>query len=100
MLRQSLRGRRLHLIYAAIKIPVAIAAGVAAAWVERDLVANGAAFGAVGVGVFSGLVPALLAIAYPVALLLVLNLKDVREYFSLGAGAGVGAGSGSNVTSA
>jgi len=90
MLRQSLRGRRLHLIYAAIKIPVAIAAGVAATWVERELATNSAALGGVGVGVFSGLVPALLALAYPVALLLVLNLREVREYFAVGTGAGQG----------
>ena len=88
-LRQSPRGRRLHLIYACIKIPLAIAAGVASAQVARDFAAAmaampggaAAAAGAGGWSLFSGVIPVILGCAYPIALLIVLNLKPVREYY-------------------
>lgn len=97
-LRQSPRGRRLHLIYACIKIPLAIAAGVASAQVARDFAAamaaipgGAAAAGAGGWSLFSGVIPVVLGCAYPIALLVVLNLKPVREYYRF---------SGSEVTGA
>ena len=90
-LRQSPRGRRLHLIYAFIKIPLAIAAGVASAWVARDLMASFAGPGVPtpptsGYSLFSGLMPLVLGCAYPAALLIVLNVKSVREYYNVDGG--------------
>ena len=95
-LRQSPRGRRLHLVYACIKIPLAIAAGVASAQVARDFAASmaampGGAAGAGGFSLFSGIVPAVLGCAYPIALLVVLNLKPVREYYRFSGADGAGA---------
>lgn len=83
-LRQSTRGRRLHLIYAIAKIPLSVAAGVASAWVMRDMVSSfggGAAAPTVGFALFTGAFPILLGCAYPVALLIALNLRSVREYY-------------------
>jgi hypothetical protein len=84
-LRQSPRARRLHLIYSVIKIPVAIMAGLSAAWVARDLMASvvpgGAAGGTMGYSLFSGAMPIVLGCAYPIALLIALNVKSVREYY-------------------
>ena len=88
-LRQSPRGRRLHLVYAFIKIPLSVTAGVASAWVMRDMMAGfGGAAGAppVQVALFSGGVPIFLGCAYPVALLIALNLRWVRQYYSASAG--------------
>ena len=90
-LRQSPRGRRLHLIYAGLKIPLEIAAGAAWFWVMREMVSNmtpgaGAGTPALSFSLFSGIVPAVLGCAYPVALLVVLNQKRVREYYNSSAG--------------
>jgi hypothetical protein len=87
-LRQSARARRLHLVYAFIKIPLSITAGVASAWVMRDMMSGFA--GAAGapplqVTLFTGFVPVLLGCAYPVALLIALNLRWVREYYNASA---------------
>jgi hypothetical protein len=89
-LRQSPRARRWHLIYASIKLPLAVAGAVASALVARDMMAS---IGAAGPGastwgfsLFSGAVPLVLGCAYPVALLIALNLKQVKDYYALGAG--------------
>ena len=90
-LRQSPRARRLHLIYSFIKIPLAVTAGVAAAMVSRDLMASIAIGGTpAGASLFSGIVPGVLGCAYPVALLITLNLKQVREYYGLDGGGASG----------
>lgn len=84
-LRDSPRGRRLHLVYACIAIPLAIAFGIASAQAARDWAAGvsafGAAAGSTGIGLFSGVIPVVLGCAYPVALLIALNLRSVREYY-------------------
>jgi hypothetical protein len=83
-LGQSPRGRRLHLIYAAIKIPLEIVAVLAAMWLARDFMSavNPAGAGGMptGLGLFSGLM-ALLGIAYPVGLLIAFNTRSMREYY-------------------
>ena len=83
-LRQSPRGRRLHLIYAFIKIPLTVAAGVASAWVMSDMMSGlpGGGAAPTRVALFTGVVPVLLGCAYPVALLIALNVRSVREYYS------------------
>jgi hypothetical protein len=83
-LRQAASGRRLHLIYAWLKIPVAIASAAATAWLYHAMF--GAFAGAGGGGPtwglsVVGLVPAL-GLLYPVALLVVLNTRTVREYYA------------------
>jgi hypothetical protein len=95
-LGQSPRGRRLHLVYAWIKIPLELVAVVAALWIARDLMASVATGGAgVGVatlsyGLVTGLIPALLGLAYPVGLLIALNTRAMREYYGAPAEAGRG----------
>jgi hypothetical protein len=88
-LRQSPRARRWHLIYAGIKLPLAVAGAVASALVARDMMAS---IGAAGPGastwgfsLFSGAVPLVLGCAYPIALLIALNLKQVKDYYAAGA---------------
>jgi hypothetical protein len=84
-LRQSMRARRLHLIYALVKIPLSVAAGVASAWVMRDMMSSfggGAATPTMGFALFTGAFPILIGCAYPVALLIALNLRAVREYYA------------------
>jgi hypothetical protein len=86
-LRQSPRARRWHLIYSFLKLPLAVLAGLSSAWVARDLMAGMAGAGApvtptMGFSLFSGIVPIVLGCAYPVALLIVLNLKQVKDYYA------------------
>lgn len=85
-LRQSPRGRRLHLIYACIAIPLVVTFGIASAQAARDWATGIAGVPALaplstGPSLFSGVVPTVLGCAYPVALLIALNLKSVREYY-------------------
>lgn len=82
-LRQSPRGRRLHFIYVGIKLPLAVVAGVASAWATHDLMASvgGSAAPTVFPAVASGALPLILGIAYPIALLIALNLKATRDYY-------------------
>jgi hypothetical protein len=93
-LRQSPRGRRLHLVYAFVKIPLSVAAGIASAWVARDMVLG---MGGAGAGVptmrlslFTGVLPIVLGCAYPVGLLIALNVRSVREYYSASIGPSAG----------
>ena len=85
VLRQSPSGRRLHLIYAVLKIPVALAAGLSFAYAMHQMMSGFAAAGAptgVGWGVsLWAAVPAALGCLYPVALLIALNTRTVREYY-------------------
>lgn len=86
-LRLSPRGRRLHLVYATLKIPLEVLGCVAAVWVAREFAAGinqgagGAAF-TTSYAIVTGLIPALLGLAYPVGLLIALNTKSIREYYS------------------
>ena len=86
-LRQSPRGRRFHLTWAGLKIPVEIAAAVAGFVVARDMMSSMSAVagGAGGPTMVYAMVtvglPALIGLAYPAALLIVLNQKSMREYY-------------------
>jgi hypothetical protein len=89
-LRQSQRARRQHLIYVALKLPVAVAGAVAAALVNHDIKASvtpaGGAAPTWTFSLFTGGVPLVLGCAYPLALLIALNLKQVKDYYAAGAG--------------
>jgi hypothetical protein len=95
-LGQSPRGRRLHLIYAGIKIPLEIVACIATVWVARDLMASinpggaGAAMPTLSWILITGVIPALLGLAYPVGLLIALNARSMREYYGATADAAGG----------
>jgi hypothetical protein len=87
MLGRSPSGRRLHLVYACLKIPAALAGGFAIARVMYELTGgpsggtqqSGAARGAASL--LMAFVPTLLGCIYPVVLLAVLNTKAVRDHF-------------------
>lgn len=94
-LGRSPGGRRLHLVYACLKIPAALAGGFAIAHVMYELSsgpsAGGQPSGTAARGAASVLMavaPTLLACIYPVVLLAVLNTKSVRDYFRSIAAAG------------
>ena len=88
MLGRSRSARRLHLVYASLKIPAALAGGFAIAFIVYELANNGSpgqsGAGSVARGATSflvAIVPTLLACIYPVVLLAVLNTKSVRDYY-------------------
>lgn len=88
VLRQSPKGRALHIAYALVKIPVAVLAGVSFAYMMYGMVNSAWTMGAAGGGAGPGTgaamwtaVPAGLSIIYPIALLIVMNLKSIREYY-------------------
>lgn len=79
-LRQSLRARRLHLVYAWIKIPLALGFAAAWAWAISSLIGGG---GSVSWVIVFTSAMAGLACVYPVALLIALNRPSVREYYGM-----------------
>ena len=90
ILRHGTSGRRQHLIFAALKIPLVLAGSAAATWMYSDLFGSmiaGAPGGSAGmmrmvaIGWGSGF--AVLGLIYPIALLIALNTPTVREYFGV-----------------
>lgn len=92
-LRQSSRGRKTHLIYAVLKIPVTILGAAAAWWLtasfaEASLAALGP--GAPMAGSFSDnigqqqVILGVLGLIYPIVLLIVLQAKSVKDYYDSG----------------
>jgi hypothetical protein len=85
---RSPRARRLHLIYACVKIPVALGGGMAFAWLMGQLVGSvaaatpGATAATNTVVLVWGLVLGGVGCIYPVALLIALNARSVREYYN------------------
>jgi hypothetical protein len=79
VLRQHRRGRGLQMVYAVLKIPVAILAAIGWMWTIAD-VNNGTLSG----GWLQFWLWTFMAIGliYPIALLIVLQLRGVREYYS------------------
>ena len=90
VMRQSPAGARLHWIYIAIKIPLALLGGAALIWLAMD-------FGAGVAGMVSqgGAAPAIqttyatmsamtmiAALIYPIALLFALRSQTVRQYYN------------------
>jgi hypothetical protein len=93
VLRDSPRGRKLHLIYAWIKIPLALACALSAWWLVNSYLeaANSQAAAAGGatwmmnplasrLGV-QETVLAVLGVIYPIALLIVMQARGVKEYY-------------------
>jgi hypothetical protein len=90
-LRGSPRGRSLHLIYAWLKIPVTILGAVAAWWLTTSfmeaLMAGNSGNPMFQQGIFAGVglqhaVMGAIALIYPVALLIALQTKAVKDYYS------------------
>src|SRR5688500_744966 len=88
MLRQHPRAGRLHKIYAAIKIPLAIAAGIAWPVFWMSITTMGTGTGTTNTPTFTpGLITAcvvavLVGCAYPIALLIAFRTRAAREYYA------------------
>ncbi|HEV2295608.1 MAG TPA: hypothetical protein VGR35_17300 [Tepidisphaeraceae bacterium] len=85
MLRQHPRAGRLHKIYAWVKIPVAIVGGIAwvLLWTSFATLGTGTAPAATSPGFVIGCIVAVLAgCAYPIAILIALRTRAVREYYA------------------
>ncbi len=89
-LRGSPRGRRLHLVYAALKIPVTILGAGAAWWLTTTFLEALLSTGGTNVmfqrGIFAGVgtqqaVMAVIALIYPIALLITLQTRAVKDYY-------------------
>jgi len=85
-LRQSLRGRQLHLIYAVIKIPLAILAAIGVYWMASSFMTNLPTVPrSSSAGAAAGMFYAMMAgfgIIYPIALMITLSTRRIREYYS------------------
>jgi hypothetical protein len=82
VLRDSRKGRGLHLAYAGAKIPVALAEAGVYVWMMSSIFANSMVPGSMGVFVMvSAMVQGAIACAYPVALLIVMNRRSIVEYY-------------------
>jgi hypothetical protein len=85
VMRQSPRGRKLHWIYVALKIPLEIFAGLAMGWFFSEFtsgVGGGAASAqSLGFSIMS-IVSIVMGCVYPVALIFALSSRTVREYYS------------------
>jgi hypothetical protein len=88
MLRNVAQARRLHLVYAGVKVPVALAAAGATAWLWSSFISmfTGTAWGPGGsrgsVMVTVAMAPALLGCIYPIALWCVMESRSVREWYA------------------
>jgi hypothetical protein len=92
-LRQSLGGRRLHMIYVAIKIPLALIAILAGTWLAYGLnkgmntlallAASSGPEAFPGVFWATALVLGIGGLAYPIALLFALRSRAANEYYNM-----------------
>jgi hypothetical protein len=78
VLRQNHRGRGLQLVFAVLKLPVAVLAAIGWIWTFHDLSGKAMSFEA---RAFWFAVLLLIGIAYPLFLLIALNTRAVREYY-------------------
>jgi hypothetical protein len=96
-LRYSPRGRLLHWIYVAMKLPLAIACAAVSFWMWSSAIhsamptsgpgaptAQAAATGSAMVGVMLGIAPDLLGCIWPIVLIFMLMSKNVRLYYAAG----------------
>ncbi len=93
VLRNSPRGARLHWVYVALKMPLAVGVGLAYAWTMSQLLSGmqatvGAAAGApmpapmmTWLWVFYAVIVIVLGWAYPIGLIFTLRSRTVREFF-------------------
>lgn len=91
VLKQSPRGRKLHLIYALVKIPIVILGVIGWTWIIRDIVSAiqtsvGATAPMSSAKPMAGftIAFAVVALIYPIALLIVMNTRSVKEYYASG----------------
>jgi hypothetical protein len=89
VLRQSPTGRRLHLIYAGVKLPLAIAGGIGIVWLAAGMAntfnsGTGGPPGAPPQAIGWGIALAVGGAIYPLALLIALNTRGVRDYYRAG----------------
>ncbi|HZL37018.1 MAG TPA: hypothetical protein VFC78_16985, partial [Tepidisphaeraceae bacterium] len=88
LLAQSPRGRRLHRIFAVIKIPAAPFGGAMIAWMNYELVTTNAVrrggnvSAAASIAIYWGIAIAVAGCLYPIALLIVLHTRTVRDYYN------------------
>ena len=85
MLRQHPRAGRLHKIYAAIKIPLAIAAGLAwpIFWMSINPAGTATGSSPMSAALITGcVITILVGIAYPIFVLIALRTRGVREYYA------------------
>lgn len=88
VLRESPRGRKLHLVYAMLKIPVTILGAVAGWWVTTsffDAFMAAAGSAATPAGMFSagiGMILGAIGLIYPIALLIALQSRTVKDYYN------------------
>ncbi len=82
VMRQSLAGRRLHLIYAWLKLPLAVAGGMSMTWLYSTFLNIGprAAIARPGI-IYSALWMSVIACIYPIALIITLSTRSMREYY-------------------
>ncbi len=83
VLRQSPRGRKMHWIYVAFKIPLEIFSGLAMGWFFSEFTSNvsGGSAQSLGFSIIS-MVWILMGCVYPIALIFVLSSRTVREYYA------------------
>jgi hypothetical protein len=85
MLRQHPRAGRLHKVYAVLKIPLAIAAGIAwpMFWTSINPIGGITASTRMSAALITGcVITIVVGCAYPVFVLVALRTRGVREYFS------------------
>lgn len=82
--RNSPRARKLHLIYAYLKLPIGIADVAAGAWLWHSMFSKFPGAGLSPTWSIATIVsiPALLGLLYPVALLIVMHTRTVKAYYS------------------
>jgi hypothetical protein len=85
LLKESPRGRRLHQIFALIKIPLAVIAVTGFSWMMSDLASNmrrfpGSSAPSEGFVTF-GTVLSAAGLIYPIVLLIIMHTKTVRDYY-------------------
>jgi hypothetical protein len=82
VLRGSPLGRKLHLTYAVMKIPVALAEAASYMWMMSNIFTVLPNSGSMSMFVFiSAAVQCAFGCAYPIALLIVMNRPAVKEYY-------------------
>jgi hypothetical protein len=83
VLRQSNRGRWLHLVYAWLKIPVAVVGGLGVWWFFSSFITSrGGPPGSLVGFVIMSLIMIGVSVAYPIGLLIALRTRAVREYYA------------------
>ncbi|MBC8106550.1 MAG: hypothetical protein H7Z14_08170 [Anaerolineae bacterium] len=81
VLRQNRRGRGMQMIFAVLKIPIAVLAAIGWMWTIQDANAGAISSGQLKAWLWTFLV---IGLVYPITLLIVLRTRAVREYYNAG----------------